>query len=142
MQHILIQGGIPPHRATHHTLLFDSLLKETRAIIASSDFSRVLEVSLDQATETLFDGLHKNVFVESGNKVDESGQELRLRLAGLLPGLARWCHLALDGLPNELVDVSLSFLLPPFIQIVTFGWIGPDGCERGGGTVCDSVLEI
>ena len=27
------------------------------------------------------------------------------RLAGLLPGIARWCHTALYGLPNEVVEV-------------------------------------
>ena len=35
---------------------------------------------------------------------DESG-EVKMRLAGMLPGLARWSALALNGLPNELVDV-------------------------------------
>lgn len=108
LQHILIQGGIAPHTAAHHTPLFNSLLEETRAIITSSNFERVLELCLDRATEILFDGLQNNVFVESGMRVDEIGQELRLRLAGLLPGLARWSHLALNGLPNELVDVSMS----------------------------------
>jgi len=29
---------------------------------------------------------------------------LRIRLAGLLPGLARWSQLALNGLLNKLVD--------------------------------------
>ena len=105
MQHILVQGGIPAARAAHHTPLFTALLKETRSIIASADFGRVLEVSLDRATDILFASLQKNVFVESGTRTDELGVEVRLRLAGLLPGLARWCHLALNGLPNELVDV-------------------------------------
>jgi peroxin-3 len=103
MKHTLIQGGIPPHRATHHTPLFLSLLKETSMVIASADFGRVLEVSLDRATEVLFDGLNKNVFVDL---VDDGVPEARLRLASLLPGLARWCHLALNGNPNELVYVS------------------------------------
>jgi peroxin-3 len=112
MQHILIQGGIPAHHATNHTPLFMSILDETRAIITSPDFERVLEVCLDSATDILFDGLQKNAFVESGRGVDESSQEMRLRLAGLLPGLARWSHLALNGLPNELVDVSHLCCVP------------------------------
>lgn len=112
MQHVLTQGGIPPYLAAHHDAAFSSILQETRSLISSSDFERVLEVCLDKATDILFDGLQNNVFVESGNRLDESGQELRLRLAGLLPGLARWSHLALNGLPNELVDVSV---IPPFL---------------------------
>lgn len=106
MQHVLTQGGVPPYLAAHHDAVFTSLLDETRNLITSSDFERVLEVGLDQATEVLFDGLQKNVFVDPNSPLDEAQELLRLRLAGLLPGLARWSHLALNGLPNELVDVS------------------------------------
>jgi len=104
MQHVLIQGGVPPPLATHHDSIFTSLLDETRNLILSSDFERVLELGLDRATEVLFDGLQKNIFVDPNNPSDESQESLRLRLAGLLPGLGRWSHLALNGLPNELVD--------------------------------------
>lgn len=112
MQHVLTQGGISPYLASHHDPTFTSLLDETRSLITSSDFELVLEIALDRATDVLFDGLQKNVFVDSTSPVDESGQEpLKLRLAGLLPGLARWSHLALNGLPNELVDVRDFFLI-------------------------------
>lgn len=64
---------------------------------------------MDKATEILFEGLEKNVFrTGSGGGGVEGGEE-RIRLAGLLPGLARWSQLALEGLPNELVDVSAFF---------------------------------
>jgi len=65
----------------------------------------VLELGLDRAMEVLFDGLQKNVFIDSNSPLDEPQDFSRMRLAGLLPGLARWSHLALNGLPNELVDV-------------------------------------
>jgi len=81
---------------------FSALLTETRTILSSSDFSRVLEVCLDTATEVLFAGLEKNVFVP--NEPAPGDDVHRIRLAGLLPGLARWSQLALNGLPNELVD--------------------------------------
>lgn len=79
-------------------------------MISSSDFERVLEVCLDRATDVLFEGLEKGVFIQSDTI---PGEEVRIRLAGLLPGLARWSQLALNGLPNELVDVSFfsAFLL-------------------------------
>lgn len=65
----------------------------------------MLEVCLDRATGVLFDGLERNVFVDSTGE-GASGPDVLLRLAGMLPGLARWSRLALHGLPNELVEVS------------------------------------
>jgi hypothetical protein len=62
---------------------------------------------MDQVTNALFDGLRKNVFVAQNDDADVKG-EVRLKLAALLPGMARWSHLALNGLPNELVDVRAS----------------------------------
>lgn len=64
---------------------------------------------MDTATEVLFAGLEKNVFVVHNNEQSAPAGDddvLRIRLAGLLPGLARWSQLALNGMPNELVDVS------------------------------------
>lgn len=59
----------------------------------------------------LFEGLERNVFVDTATAEDGTTpvEEVRIRLAGLLPGLARWSSLALNGLPNEMVDVC-SFL--------------------------------
>ncbi|KAF8816113.1 hypothetical protein BYT27DRAFT_7209030 [Phlegmacium glaucopus] len=96
---------LPPPNVQAHLLDdpgFSALIAETRTILSSSDFSRVLEVCLDTATEVLFAGLEKNVFVP--NEPAPGDDVLRIRLAGLLPGLARWSQLALNGLPNELVD--------------------------------------
>ena len=61
----------------------------------------------------LFAGLEKNVFVDTATADDRTtpDDEVRIRLAGLLPGLARWSSLALNGLPNELVDVCRFFSL-------------------------------
>lgn len=39
----------------------------------------------------------------------EEGEE-KVKLAALLPGVARWTHLALNGVPNEIIEVS--YLLP------------------------------
>lgn len=84
---------------------FDRLLAETRSLLQSPDFSMVLESCLDRATEILFKSVKDTMFVQGGSSVDENGAPLQLRLAGLLPGMARWSHLAFNGLPNELVDV-------------------------------------
>ena len=120
----------PPHA---HLLdePFASLIKETRNVLSSADFARVLEVCLDRATDVMFDGLENNVFKPSGSFAGEDRiDEVRIRLAGLLPGLAKWSHLALNGLPNELIDVS-DFLsaVRVFTHVVSFNR-GFHICER------------
>ena len=92
------QQFLPPLPPNLQALLddpgFSALLEETRTILSSSDFSRVLEVCLDTATEILFAGLEKNVFVP--NEPAPGDDVLRIRLAGLLPGLARWSQMTLN----------------------------------------------
>ena len=121
---------------------FSALIAETRTILSSSDFSRVLEVCLDTATEVLFEGLEKNVFVP--NEPAPGDDVLRIRLAGLLPGLARWSQLALNGLPNELVDVSffLRALAGPFDADFTFLEIENHGCPRSVLSFCYRIRQI
>lgn len=96
-----------------HVHLFDgpfgTLISETRKVIASTNFAIVFEECLDCATEILFENLEKNVFQPSHNPGEAKDDEVRVRLAGLLPALSRWSQLALNGLPNELVDVGIHF---------------------------------
>ena len=114
LQHVLTQGGIPARQVAAPDSTFKALLNETRAQLSTASFQIVLESCLDRATEILFNGLEKNVFretnvggwEETSSTAISLGQETRVRLAGMLPGLARWSQLALEGLPNELVDVS------------------------------------
>jgi len=89
-----------------------ALLEETRDLLTSSDFALVLERALDRAASLLFDGLSQNVFV--GQEGQEG--EVRLRTASVLPGLVRWSSLALNGLPNELVDVRSPFFSPGYLR--------------------------
>ncbi len=107
LSHLLTRGGFPSTHGDTHEPAFTALLEETRELLASSDFVLVLERALDRATALLFDGLSQNVFVG-----EEGEGEVRLRTASVLPGLARWSSLALNGMPNELVDVSAFFLSP------------------------------
>lgn len=100
--------------------IFSSLLTQTRAYLAGPDFAYALSAALDRATVVLVDGLRAKVFVDlnttnvpeglsATNPIDltmeeETKEEIKIRLAGLLPGLARWSQLALNAVPNELVD--------------------------------------
>lgn len=113
LQHALTQGGIPPYLAASPDAKFDSLLSETRLYLQSLSFEHVLEVCLDKATEVFFRSMQPHVFGGSSDSISLSGlaDEPRERLAAMLPGLARWCHLALEGLPNELVDVRIFLFL-------------------------------
>jgi peroxin-3 len=85
-----------------------ALLEETRDLLTSSNFALVLEHALDRATSLLFDGLSQHTFV--GQEGEEG--EVRPRTASVLPSLVRWSNLALNGLPNELVDVRSPFFCP------------------------------
>ncbi|KAF9447254.1 hypothetical protein P691DRAFT_707094 [Macrolepiota fuliginosa MF-IS2] len=96
---------------------FTSLLDETRTVICSPDFALVLENCLDRAVEVLFDGLEKNVFLDSSV---EPGEEVRIRLAGLLPGLSRWSSSALRAVPCELVDNVLAMREIPSLSAIVF----------------------
>ena len=101
---------------------------------------------MDRATEVLFEGLEKNVYGRdavanvAGGEAEGNvvGVEVeRIRLAGLLPGLARWSQLALNGLPNELVDVRLPFV---FVLVFVLFWGVSDytfaeNLELAGGIV-------
>lgn len=127
LQHVLLKGGVSPYASLTNPYpqsdpdpIFTALLAETRTLLSSSDFSFVLEVCLDRATEVLFDGLRKNVFVESGS----GEEEVRIRLAGLLPGLARWSKLALTALPNELVDGLLGLREVTALSAIVFSKFG------------------
>ena len=101
---------------------FNTLLVETRRYLSGPDFAYTLGRALDRATEVLMNGLRARVFVDTASAVSlpntreaqdvnasaraENRDEVKIRLAGMLPALARWSQLALNAMPNELVDVS------------------------------------
>ena len=105
-----------------HEEPFSNLLSETREVLSSPDFARVLEVCLDYATEILLESLARDAF--EPNRDPTGTTEPRIKLAELLPALSKWSQLALESLPNELVDVSchsqsayfelIFFLVQPF----------------------------
>lgn len=136
LRHTLMQGGIPLRQALARDSTFDSLVSETRGHVTSGSFDRVLEVCLDKATEILFQRIEKTIFNDSSSPEWEDPnstvgltQEPRVRLAGMLPALARWCQSAFEGLPNELIDVSAPLIL--FAGKVK----GADGVPQGVGAV-------
>ncbi|KAF8581206.1 hypothetical protein K439DRAFT_1636363 [Ramaria rubella] len=103
LKDVLVQGGLPYHLTSVDDKAFHQLLDETRMFVSSADFGRVLETCLDHATVVMFDGLRRSLFTDGLTSADAAGGE-KVRLAGLLPGVARWSHSAVHGTPNELIE--------------------------------------
>lgn len=108
MKDVLEKGGLPPQLANIDDTAFLQLVEDTRDFISSSDFGQVLESCLDRATDILFDGLRRTVFPDGVSSEGPSNPD-KIRLAGMLPGVARWSHAAIHGTPNELVEVIFYF---------------------------------
>lgn len=148
LQHVLLQGGVSTRLATRHDSVFMSLLSETRAQLRSGSFEVVLDTCLDRATAILFSGLERNVFGGPSGGWDDPNlplgpaQEPRVRLAGMLPGLARWGHLALQGLPNELIDVRTTPAPCPLPLLMFSVFLGARGRTGGGGVLCDYLCGL
>lgn len=103
LKDVLEKGGLPPQLANIDDTAFLQLVEDTREFISSSDFGQVLESCLDRATDVLFDGLRRTVFPDGVASEGPSNPD-KIRLAGMLPGVARWSHAAIHGTPNDLVE--------------------------------------
>jgi peroxin-3 len=83
-----------------------SLLNETQDFIDSPDFSIVLRSCLDQSFEVLSSSL-AHLFVDmpdvSAGRFEEVPAK-KVRLAAILPALARASHSVLEDSPNEFAD--------------------------------------
>lgn len=88
----------------------------------------------------LFDGLmENNMFVDS---TAAAGEEVRIRLAGLLPGLSRWSSLALRGVPCELADVSGLVNDLRIKYLIHCSFIECFGGERGTVSLSDCLCQV
>lgn len=76
--------------------------------MSSADFGVVLRVCLDRGADVLIRGLREEVYWgEQDDSVDQP-EKGTVRLAAVLPAVARWSHLAVNGIPNELIEVLNS----------------------------------
>lgn len=104
---VLLQGGLSPADA-HLDAPLRGLIRSACEYISSADFNVVLRVCMDRGSDVLMRGLREEVFDER-EEVGEEGEAETVRLAAVLPAVARWAHLAVNGIPNEVVE-SLSDL--------------------------------
>lgn len=154
---VLLQGGLASHHA-HVDRTLRSLLNETRSFISSADFGVVLGLCLDRGTETLIGGLRDNVYEhqythtpirigegrggEEGEEEDGEGAGAKVRLAALLPAVARWSHLAVNGMPNELVEVREGGIVFGRSYLRSLPWTRYDWVLTLMKTELDSLLVI
>ncbi|KAG5642120.1 hypothetical protein DXG03_003591 [Asterophora parasitica] len=124
------QAASPWHPGAHqhqHHAAFNLLVAETRAVLASADFARVLAVCLDRATEVLFDGLEVAVFGPSAAAAATEAN--RVRLAGMLPGLAKWSREIGVGVPCVLVDGVLGATEVRALSAIVFARFEEEGAH-------------
>jgi peroxin-3 len=116
---VLLQGGIPTYQA-HVDISLREILDENLDIVARShDFDVVFAACVDRATKALLDSLREGIFHEErvvevfeGGIGEGGGEGKKVKLASVLPCIARWSHLAVNGNPNEVVEVRLFSLFP------------------------------
>ncbi|PPQ65087.1 hypothetical protein CVT24_003041 [Panaeolus cyanescens] len=97
---------------------FNALLEETRSVLMSEDFLKVLEVVLDRATEAFMANIERDLY---GIGRGDLPSEERIRLAGLLPGLAKWSREVMLQLPNNLIDNLLAVREVSCLSAILFG---------------------
>ncbi|KAF8688663.1 Peroxin-3, partial [Rhizoctonia solani] len=99
----LASGGLTSSLA-HIDPALSTLLSATRDHISSADFAIALRKCIDLGTIAMKDGLIRSgEFGEIANTNPDS-EGAKVKLAALLPGVARWTHLALNGVPNEIIE--------------------------------------
>jgi hypothetical protein len=70
------------------------------------------------------------------------GEGEKVKLAALLPGVARWTHLALNGVPNEIIEASALFIALACANDLIVMVKGICRTERGGGILGNRALVI
>lgn len=115
---MLLQGGLSSADA-RLDVPTRSLIEDTISFINSDEFNTVFGVCLDRGTDVLIQGLREGVF-EGGQEEDDGKLETDgVRLAAMLPAVARWSHLAVNGIPNELVEVRFFMcLVCPIMEVL------------------------
>lgn len=99
----LLSAGSPAHLLPSkcHDEELNTLFSESCEIIRSPAFTKAFDAAIESSFNAFFEYLEKEVF---DSTTREQGQSLRL--VDVLPGMARWSHVAVNSLPNGLVDVS------------------------------------
>lgn len=77
-------------------------MDQTASFIQSKDFTVVFDKAMDTCLDIFQTDLEANLF----GGPDVEGGEKKVKLASILPPVAKWSHLAVNGMPNELIEVG------------------------------------
>lgn len=90
--------------------------------LPTAPFSGAAESESHHQSEGMATGEITSIRVKEGDIVELRSQDTKVLLAGMLPGFARWCRTALDGVPNTLVDVRIFMFditsLSPYFSVI------------------------
>ena len=114
-QQTLLSGGLSPADvlSSHPSSSagFRSLMDQSAKFIRSKDFDIVFDKAMDCCTDLFTEELDQEVF----GGPDVEGGEKRIKLAAVLPPVAKWSHLAVNAMPNELIEVRAKVFDPLFL---------------------------
>ncbi|KAH7337403.1 Peroxin-3 [Rhizoctonia solani] len=99
----LASGGLTSSLA-HVDPALSTLLSASHTHVSSADFAIALRKCLDLGTAAMKEGLIRSGEFGEPQSADANSEGPKVKLAALLPGVARWTHLALNGVPNEIIE--------------------------------------
>ncbi|CAE6484871.1 unnamed protein product [Rhizoctonia solani] len=99
----LASGGLTSSLA-HVDPALSTLLTASHTHISSADFAIALRKCLDFGTIAMKEGLIRSGEFGEATNTSADSESAKVKLAALLPGVARWTHLALNGVPNEIIE--------------------------------------
>jgi hypothetical protein len=116
---VFTQGGIGSHAVIDEPL--QTLLNETRDILESQDFLRVLsngmgdliDVFKGEMEHTFFETMpkpQKAISFEAGDDDSSDPLSKSIPIAGVLPVMARTAHMITTGVPNPYLHVKDTHL--------------------------------
>lgn len=70
----------------------------------------MFEKCVDNGVDVLLRNLREEVYEVGVGSESGRFEEASVRFANCLPVIARWAHLAVNGMPNELVEVRTRIL--------------------------------
>ncbi|KAG8903511.1 peroxin, partial [Tulasnella sp. 417] len=107
-QQALLSGGLSPEQvlSSLRDSAFRTLMDDTRGLLNGQDFGVVFEKAMDWGVDWLLERIQREMFdtrCEDQGEGDEK-EEKRVKLAALLPGVARLSHTLVNSMPNEHIE--------------------------------------
>ncbi|KAG8987865.1 peroxin, partial [Tulasnella sp. 427] len=113
-QQTLLSGGLSPEHvlSSLRDTAFRTLMDDTRVLLNGQDFGVVFDKAMDWSVDWLVERVQRDVFEctpeeQKEGEQDEEGkdrEEKKVKLAALLPGVARLSHTLVNSMPNELIE--------------------------------------